>query len=361
MKQRKQRGKNKQKDQQEKGQKKYTHIKKAERSEIAILLKKGYGVRDIAQALHRGIGTISDEIHRNRVKGIYDPVKADHKAYVKRKYSKYQGMKVVQNRELWNYVEDKLKQDWSPEEIAGRIKHIDTHIPYASYQAMYTFVYSVYGRRLERCLRYKGRKKRGVPRQKVGQLENRIFIEKRPNIVAQRKRFGDWEGDFIVSGKSGTGVLLVLHERKARYTIIRKIMAKSPALVNWYLQEMFSVVVCFNSLTLDNDIVFRKHEELSLLLGKPVYFCHPYHSWEKGSVENTNKLIRQYIPKGSDISQYTDKEVQDIENKLNHRPRKCLDYHTPLEVMMKNKQLKTVEQLLPTNVNKKAVSVRLEG
>jgi len=357
MKQRKKSKRNKPKKQ----QKKYAHIEKAERLEIAILLKKGYGVRDIAKALKRGAGTISDEIQKNSVKGAYDPKKAQHKARVRRMYSKYQGMKVVGNRELWDYVEEKLKLDWSPEEIAGRIKHVDRHITYASYQAIYKFVYSVYGRRLERCLRYKGKKRKPKGRAKVIQLENRVFIEKRPKIVEKRKRFGDWEGDFIVSGKNGTGVLLVLHERKARYTIIRKIMSKSPALVNRYLQEMFGIVVCFNSLTLDNDIVFRKHEELSKLLGKPVYFCHPYHSWEKGSVENTNKLIRQYIPKGSDISRYPDKEVQTIEDKLNNRPRKCLTYQTPLEVMIKNNQLKTVEQFININTNKNKPRVRLEG
>lgn len=342
-------------------QKKYAHIKKAERSEIAILLQKGYGVRDIANALHRGTATISDEIHKNSVKGVYDPKKANLKVRVRRMYSKYQGMKVVGDRQLWDYVEEKLQQDWSPEEIAGRIKHVDKHIKYASYQAIYKFVYSVYGRKLERFLRYKGKKRKPKGRTKVTQLENRVFIEKRPKIVEKRKRFGDWEGDFIVSGKSGTGVLLVLHERKARYTIIREIMSKSPALVNQYIQEMFGIVVCFNSLTLDNDIVFRKHEELSELLGKPVYFCHPYRSWEKGSVENTNKLIRQYIPKGSDISQYTDKEIQKIEDKLNNRPRKCLGFQAPSEIMMKNKQFKTVEQFLKTETNKKAVGVRLEG
>ena len=346
---------------QKKSQKQYAHIKKAERSEIAILLKKGYGVRDIAQALHRGMGTISDEIRKNSVKGTYDSKKAHLKARVRRMYSKYQGMKIVRNRELWDYVEEKLKLDWSPEEIAGRIKYVDRHITYASYQAVYKFIYSVYGRRLERCLRYKGKKRKPKGRGKVTQLENRVFIEKRPKIADKRKRFGDWEGDFIVSGKSGTGVLLVLHERKARYTIVRKIMSKSPALVNRYLQEMFAIVVCFNSLTLDNDIVFKRHEELSGLLGKPVYFCHPYHSWEKGAVENTNKLIRQYIPKGSDISQYSDKEIQEIEDKLNNRPRKCLTYQTSLEVMMKNKQLKTVEQFLKVEVNKNKPRVRLEG
>lgn len=362
MKQNKKHKQQRKRNQKKENQKRYLHIKKAERTEIAFLLKRGYGVRGIAEALGRGIGTISDEISRNSVKGMYDPKKAQHKAYVARLYSKYQGMKVVRHRELWDYVEDKLRQDWSPEEIAGRIQNVDTRITYASYQAIYKFVYSVYGRGLERCLRYKGKKRKPKGRVKITQLENRVFIEKRPQVIEKRARFGDWEGDFIVSGKNGSGVLLVLHERKARYTIIRKIMSRSPALVNRYIQEMFGIVVCFNSLTLDNDIVFRKHEELSHLLDKPVYFCHPYHSWEKGGVENTNKLIRQYIPKSSDISQYTDREIQTIEDKLNNRPRKCLHYKTPVEVMMENNQLKTLQHFgINNSFKQKQPSVRLEG
>lgn len=133
--------------------------------------------------------------------------KANHKAYVKRKYSKYQGMKVIGNPELWSYVEARLKEDWSPEEIAGRLKEIDKHIKYASRGAIYKFVYSVYGRNLEQYLRYKNKKKKGAKRKKVVQLGDRTFINQRPKIVEKRRRFGDWEGDFIVSGRNGAGVL----------------------------------------------------------------------------------------------------------------------------------------------------------
>ncbi|MEK7202835.1 MAG: helix-turn-helix domain-containing protein [Patescibacteria group bacterium] len=120
----------------------YTHIKKIERLEIAILLNKGYGIRDIANGLKRSLGTISEEISKNSVKGLYCPCKANHKAYVKRKYSKYQGMKIEKNIELRNYVEQNIKQDWSPEQIAGRLKEIDTYIKYASYGAVYKFIHS---------------------------------------------------------------------------------------------------------------------------------------------------------------------------------------------------------------------------
>lgn len=344
--------------------KKYGHITKEERLEISILLNRKYSYADIAKALGKNKGTISREIKRNSTSRVYDPRKAQHKAYVKRRYSKYQGMKVAENDKLRKYIEEKLKEDWSPEEISGRIKKIDKHIKYISFRGIYKYVYSVYGRQIEKFLRYKGKINKGGKRKKVTQLKDRVFIDKRPKIVGNRARFGDWEGDFIVSGKFGKGVLLVLHERKARYAIVRRIMKMKIETVHKFIFEMTGGIM-INTLTLDNDIVFRKHKELSLLLGVPVYFCHPYHSWEKGGVENTNKLIRQYIPKGSDISQYTDEHIQTTQDKLNNRPRKCLNYKTPLEVMKEKKQFKTFEDWISKydiiGVNKKSSSVALEG
>lgn len=321
----------------------YHHITKTERQEIALYLAKKYTLRDIARMLGRSPNSISREIKLNSVKGEYNPEKASHKAYVKRKYSKYQGMKVVEDGQLRSYVEEKIKNDWSPEEVAGRLKEVDRDIKYASRGAIYKFVYSVYGRLLEQHLRYKGKKRKRGKRPKVTQLKNRVFIEKRPKIVGEKQRYGDWEGDFIVSGKSGKGVLIVLYERKATYVVIKRIFSRNCNVINSYVKEMTGGFVCFNSLTVDNDISFRKHEELSELLGAPVFFCHPYHSWEKGGVENINKLIRQYVPKGSDISEYSDRYVREIEAKLNTRPRKKLKYKTPLEVMLENNQFKTLK------------------
>ena len=340
----------------------YGHITKTERREIALLIEKEYSLRNIARMLKRGPNTISREINQNSVNGVYDPLKADHKAYVKRKYSKYQGMKIVKDSQLKSYVEEKIKEDWSPEEVAGRLKKVDKHIKYASRGAVYKFIYSVYGRPLEQHLRYKGKRKKGGKREKVTQLKNRIFIEERPKIVAKKERFGDWEGDFIVSNKTGRGVLIVLYERKAMYVVIKRLMTRSCDIVNQYVKEMTGGFVCFNSLTIDNDISFRRHEELSELLGAPIYFCHPYHSWEKGGVENINKLIRQYIPKGSDISRYSDRYIREIETKLNNRPRKSLGYKTPLEVMINNNQFKTLEDFGIIKKQKTPIAgVLLEG
>jgi len=340
---------------------KYTHIKKAERLEIAILLDKGYSYRSIADVLKRSVSSISEEINIGKTNGVYDPHKADHKAYVKRKYSKYQGMKVVEDKDLRNYIEEKIKQDWSPEAISGRIEQIEKHLKRISTKGIYKFIYSVYGRNLEKHLAYKGRKRKSKTSRKVSQIKeikDRVFIDERPKIIEKRKRFGDWEGDFIVSGKSGQGAILTLYERKSKYCLLKKFQFQKIELVHQYILEITGGFIV-NSLTLDNDIVFRKHKELSELLGKPIYFCHPYHSWEKGGVENTNKLIRRYIPKRSDISQYADEYVQMIQNKLNDRPKKCLNYKTPNEVMRQNNQFKKeikylLSDILKVEQNKKA-------
>lgn len=344
---------------------KYHHITKQERVEIAYLKnKKGYSISEVAEALRRSKSTISEEFNKNKVNGIYDPEKAQHKSYVKRKYSKYQGMKIAQDNLLREYVETNIKQDWSPEQVAGRLQNIDTHIKYASRSAVYKYIYSAYGRQLERYLRYKG-KKRKNRKSKSASIENRTFINERPEIVNNRARFGDWEGDLIVSGKRGRGVLLVLHERKTRFPVVEKIMSRKTAIINDRIYQITGGFICFNSLTIDSDISFQKHEELSQILAAPVYFCHPYHAWEKGGVENTNKLIRQYVPKGSDISKFNVNYIREITLKLQNRPRKCLGYKTPLEIMTENNQFKIPflfqKNSLKLDINKNTQAVRLEG
>ena len=139
-------------------------------------------------------------------------------------------------------------------------------------------------------------------------------------------------------------------------------MSRDTQTVNAMLQEMTGGMLYVNSLTLDNDISFRRHKELSQMLNAPVFFCQPYHSWEKGSVENMNKWIRQYVPKRSDISKLTDEYIRFIEDRLNGRPRKCLKFRTPLEVMKRNHQFKVeVRVMLNTFVNKKSRLAKLRG
>jgi Transposase and inactivated derivatives, IS30 family len=338
------------------------HITKADRSEIEILLARNYSSRKISLALGKAHDAVGYEIRNNSVNGIYNAQKAHRKAYARRKYSKYQGMKVREDKQLEEYVHEKLALDWSPEEISGRIKHIEKRIKYASASAIYKYVYSVHGRWLERFLRYKNKRKKGGNRSKVTGLKDRIFIQDRPKIIGKRRRFGDWEGDFIVSGKNGSGALLVLVERKTRYVIIRRLLSRDTTAVNAAILEMTGGMLYVNSLTIDNDISFQKHKQLSKSLGAPVFFCQPYHSWEKGAVENMNKWIRQYAPKKTDISQLTDGYIEFVENRLNNRPRKCLKFRTPFEVMKRNKQFKSeVCAMLKINVNKNSPVAELRG
>lgn len=310
---------------------KYEHLSESERRRIERLTKSGWGVREISRALGRGIGTISEEIQRNKVKGAYDAKKAGHKTRVRRQYSKQQCLKVVSNRELQIYVEEKLKEEWSPELIAGRIREIDTHLPHVSTKAIYAFVYSVYGRPFEQFLYSKMIKKNGGPKRGTKAImDGRMSIEKRPKSVEKRKEFGHVEGDFIESGKDGTGSFLVLVERKTRYPFIEYCADRATDAVNKLIFKLLSHVP-LKSLTLDNDLSFKKHQTLSALIGAMVFFCHPYTSSEKGTVENRNRAIRRTVPKKTDLSQVSEETIRTIETKLRNRPMKCLGYRTPQE------------------------------
>ncbi len=309
----------------------YEHLSENERRRIERLNKSEWGVRRIARALGRGIATISDELRRNRVKGTYDAKKAGHKAYVRRKYSKQQCLKVVSHSDLQRYVEEKLKEEWSPELIAGRIRKIDRHLPRVSPKAIYAFVYSVHGRPFEQYLYSKVvKKKSGPKRGRKAVMDGRTSIEQRPKNVEKRKQFGHFEGDFIESGKDGTGSLLVLVERKTRYPFIVYCSNRSTAAVNALIFSLLRTVP-LKSLTLDNDVSFKKHQALSELIDATVFFCHPYTSSEKGTVENRNRAIRRTVPKKTDLSHVPEETIRLIETKLRNRPMKCLGYRTPQE------------------------------
>lgn len=169
---------------------------------------------------------------------------------------------------------------------------------------------------------------------------DRIFIDQRPKHINARTRIGDAESDFIVSGKSGRGILLVVVDRKLRTTFIERILEVSVADVHRAFLRIQQRFPELRSITTDNDILFQDHQALAALLGVRIYFCRPYHSWEKGTVENTNGIIRRDIPKGANISKYSKRFIQKIENKLNRRILKCLGYRTPAEALAKVRKRK---------------------
>ena len=309
-------------------------MKNSERHEIAILLLKKYSLRSIAQSLCRSVSTVSDEIARNKVRGKYDPRKAAHKAYVRRKYAKFQGMKIVAHAALRKRVEDLLLEGRSPESIAGRITSKEKGLPTISGDSIERFLKSVHGRRIESSrwklkAKRKGRKKR----KKVTRLEGRKFIDTRPLSADRRKRVGDAESDFVVSGKSGVGILLTVADRRLRVAFIEQILTVSIAEVERACERVKQRYPEWLTMTTDNDLLWRHHRRLEKLVGIAIYFCRPYHSWEKGTIENTNGEIRKDIPKGSDISRYSKRDIQKIEVKLNARFMACLGFATPREAL----------------------------
>lgn len=303
-----------------------------ERDEISILKRKRYSLRAIAKALHRSVSSISDELKRNRVRGVYDAKKAAHKAYARRRESKYQGMKIVGNPQLQKFVEKGLYDDQSPQNIAGRIKKHEKYLSTVSKDSVYRFIRSVYGRKIE-SYRNTRKKKRVYRRGRTASLSDRTSIDKRPKHINARRRIGDVEADFIVSGKSGHGILLVVVDRMLRVTFIEQILKVSVVNVHRAFLRIQKRFPEMRTITTDNDILLRNHEALATLLEARIYFCHPYHSWEKGTVENTNGVIRKDIPKSSDISRYSKRFVQKIEDKLNRRFLYCLSHQTPAEAL----------------------------
>lgn len=289
-------------------------------------------MRAIARAVQRSPGTISEEIEAGSVRGIYRADRAEQKAKLRRKQAKQKCLKVAMDSELQKYVKRHLEEDQSPAGISGRIKHIDTHIPYASTKAIYAYIASVHGRPLEQHLyrkrvKRKGGRKRGTPSPADA---TKVSIEKRPKKTNDRSEFGHFEGDFIESGKDGTGSLLVLVERQTRYLFIIYTEDKTTLTVNELIAGVL-IDVPVRSITLDNDISFQKHEELSEMIEAIVYFTHPYTSSDKGTVENRNGRIREFVPKGCDISDIPETTLRKAQQHLRTRFMECLNFRTPEE------------------------------
>jgi IS30 family transposase len=301
-----------------------------------LLLKDGYSFRRIANALGRSVSTISDEINLGSVGGKYDPKKAHHKAYVRRKSARFQGRKIIAHSALRDSVEVKLLEGRSPQSIAGRITNREVDLPSISADSILRFLASPHGRVIEyerAQLKKAQKRKRRSKRKLTAKLSERTFIDDRPVVINERSRVGDIEADFIVSGKDGSGILLTVADRKLRVGFIEKILPVTiPNVHRAFLriQKRFPEMC---SITTDNDILFRHHQELARLLGVPIYFCHPYHSWEKGTIENINGEIRKHIPKGNDISRYSRPFIRRVEQKINDRYLALLDYATPQEVL----------------------------
>lgn len=302
--------------------KKYHHLSFEERFVIEKLYSVGVLIRKIAEFLDRSPNTISSEIKRNSVNGVYEADKAKRKAYAKRWRAKKQCLKVAINGFLRLFVEEKLEKKWSPKQISGYLKREYGIV--CSAKAIYKFAES---RRLGHLLFWGwNNRKSGWKRGRWKTVKDgRIYIDERPERVG----FGHIEVDFIVS-KESKWALLVAVDSMAKRTWIRKLPNRKRDTVRVAFSSMFRGVA-IQSITADNDIAFKCWRELEVLLNTRIYFTHPYHSWEKGLVENTNRWIRCFVPKRRDIGTVTEEEIEGILSFLNDRPRECIGFRSPIE------------------------------
>jgi IS30 family transposase len=307
----------------------YTQLTQEQRYQISALLKTEHSQTEIAIVLGVHKSTISREVRRNLGKRGYRPKQAHCLALKRRK-------EVVQKRiptEAWAWIDEKLRQDWSPEQVSGWLKkYTDTAV---SHEWIYQHIYQDkrVGGDLHKHLRcQKKRRKRVGDYDRRGRIPNQVSIEKRPEIVELRARVGDWEADTII-GAGKQGVIVTLVERKSRLTLLKQVACRTAAAVEEAILELLNPYpTARHSITCDNGKEFSNHQAIAHKLQTDVYFAHPYASWERGTNENTNGLIRQYFPKDSNFLSITDDQILFVKERLNARPRKCLDFQVPTMV-----------------------------
>lgn len=310
----------------------YAHLTRDQRLELAALLRAGLSQAGAARQIHKDPGTVSRELARNKYpnKASYNPRLADYLARQRRAHANLRP-RITPGSFLGRYIPRALAREYSPEQIAGKLRFVlgETRV---CHETIYRWIY------LERrdlrqhlhCTKGKYRHKRGTnARWKRRELNKKTWIDERPDVVQDRSRIGDWEGD-TVHGVGKSGYIATLVERKSGYLVARKIQNPTG-------EEMLQTVMALQdvpaekrlTLTLDNGPEMSEHEEMERRTGLKVYFAHPYHSWERGTNENTNGLLRYYFPKKSSFEAVTQADVDRAAQRLNTRPRKRLGYQSP--------------------------------
>ncbi len=313
----------------------YHHLTYEERCQIHALLQSGMTKAAIARQLGVNRATITRELRRNTGERGYRFKQAQTKTTSRREAASMQPRKM--KPDLVAKIERHLTQDqWSPEQISGRLAK-DGGVS-VSAERIYQHVWKDKRNKgnLYIHLRHSGKKynKRKGKTAGRGLIPGRVDIDQRPAIVAEKSRIGDWEADTII-GANHKGVIMSHVDRKSKYTKLAKLPDKSAdAVVQACKRVLLPLADCIKTITYDNGKEFASHAEIAAFLGALAFFAKPYHSWERGLNEHTNGLVRQYFPKGSDLSILSDADVQRVEDKLNSRPRKILGYRTPNEVFL---------------------------
>lgn len=307
------------------------HLTAKERDKISILHAKGISPAQIAKTIGRHRSTISRELERKTSVFYQDKyIGSQSHGNVQRKWNETHKRKRLNNHKMVEYIESKLKLGYSPEIISNKIEE-DIGMS-VSHEAVYQFVYKerndltvfLTRRHLGRKPRRKGRKSKRTL------IPNRIDIDKRPIEANERKEFGHFEGDTIFSKKS-LSALLVIADRLTRRTKIKKLTRKTAlqASSNIIFALKDYNIIDLKTMTFDNGSEFCYHEKVKEQLGTEIYFCKPYHAWEKGTVENINGLIRRFFPKGTDFDTISEEHIQYVEDWINNRPMKCLGFKSP--------------------------------
>lgn len=306
----------------------YKQLTLERRYQIKALLTADYTISFVANKSKVHRSTIYRELQRNSGTRSYDSTIADEKALLRRRYSK---KKRRLTPKMKSFIRDKLKTNWSPEQIYGYCKkHL---VEMISHESIYQYIAKNKrrGGTLYKNLRRGTRRKRKYGSLNRSQsIRNRVSIDQRPNVVNLRSRIGDWEADLVI-GKNNKGVLLTIVDRCSRYTFAKLLPNKRATVVSSAIIELLKPVKKHvHSITVDNGSEFAFHEKVAEALNTNIYFAHPYSSWERGTNENTNGLIRQFIPKGSSFDGITDGYVRKVITDINRRPRKVIGFNLPV-------------------------------
>lgn len=311
----------------------YKQLTENERYQIYVMKKAGHSQEATAILLGRSPSTISRELRRNQGLRGYRPAQAQRLVDARRREAR----KVCKvNDEVRDWIHRLIRQELSPQQVVDylkRHKNLSLH-----HETVYQLIYDdkAVGGDLYSYLRIasKAYRKRYGHYDRRGKIKNRVDIDERPAIVEKRSRIGDWEGDTII-GKGRKGALLTMVERKTLYTVIERLTGKrSDLLAKAAVDGMRHLKSKVKTITFDNGLEFSHHAEIGEGLGADIYFAHPYASWERGTNENTNGLIRQYFPKGTDFNQVTDEQIKQVMERLNNRPRKTRGCRSPNELFM---------------------------
>lgn len=314
----------------------YRHLGEEERDILAVMRGEGKSLREIARILSRAPSSLSRELNRNAPpirRGRYLPHKAQDR-YKTRNQERARRLR-LKSAKIRRYVGQRLAAGWSPELIAGRTALL-WPLEHVSHEAIYGWIYATARKHISNLVRsHRKRQRRGYSRKHAKpHIPGRVAIEERPAVVETRRQMGHWEADTVVSRQS-KAVLQVIVERKTRYTKIGKMSARSARQMRIGMNRMLSRYPdsFLKTMTYDNGTENTEHLGTNEVLGTRSYFCTPFHSWERGTVENTIGLVRRWLPKKTDFATVSNRQVKTIERWLNHRPRKCLNYKTPAEAL----------------------------